>query len=93
MDGSLLRPYTVLFGERALNMEEAQESIVHADIFVVIGTSLAVMPAADLVRYVYKEVPKFVIDPEEIIICSAMGFEHIRATASEGMTTLIKRIQ
>ena len=92
-DGSQLRPYTVLFGERALRMEEAQEAALHADVFVVVGTSLAVMPAADLVRYVYKEVPKFVIDPKEVMACEAVGFEAIRATAGEGMAYLVERIK
>lgn len=91
-DESQLRPYTVLFGERALRMEEAQEAALHADVFVVVGTSLAVMPAADLVRYVYKEVPKFVIDPKEVMACEAMGFEAIRTTAGEGMAYLVERI-
>lgn len=91
-DGSQMRPFTVLFGEKALMMEEAQEAAMHADIFVLVGTSLAVYPACDLIRYVDKDSPRFVIDPNEIEACVGLGYEHIQATASEGMRLLLKRI-
>ena len=91
-DGSQMRPFTVLFGEQALMMEEAQQEVMHADIFVVVGTSLLVYPAANLIRYAYKDVPKFVIDPNEIEACEVLGYDHIRATASEGMRLLMERL-
>ncbi len=91
-DGSQMRPFTVLFGEKALMMEEAQEVVMHADIFVVVGTSLLVYPAANLIRYAYKDVPKFVIDPNEIEACEVLGYDHIRATGSEGMRLLMERL-
>ena len=92
-DGSQMRPFVVLFGELVPELKIAQEYISQADIFVVVGTSLAVYPAADLIRYAFKEVSRFVIDPNEIEACEALGFEHIQASASEGMRLLLERIE
>jgi NAD-dependent deacetylase len=50
-DGSQLRPFIVWFGEAVPKIEQAAEEAMKADIFVVIGTSLNVYPAAGLVRY------------------------------------------
>lgn len=92
-DGSQMRPFVVLFGEYVSGMEEAQDYVSNADIFVVIGTSLAVYPAANLIRYAYKGIPKFVIDPNEIEACDALGYDHILAPASEGMKLLLKKFE
>lgn len=62
-DGSLLRPHIVFFGEAVPLFERAAEIAVQADLMVVVGTSLAVYPAASLVRYVRPEIPLFVVDP------------------------------
>jgi len=91
-DGSQMRPYVILFGEKVPNMEIAQDYVSQADIFIVIGTSLVVYPAANLIRYAYKEVPRFVIDPNEIEACEALGFEHIQASAGEGMKIMYKQL-
>ena len=92
-DGSQMRPYVVLFGEKVPEMEVARDYVSQADIFVVIGTSLAVLPAAVLIDYVYNGTPKFVIDPNDIESCAALGFEHIQASASEGMKILLEKIK
>lgn len=62
-DGSLLRPHIVFFGESVPMFERAVEIAATADLMVVVGTSLAVYPAASLVRYVRPEIPLFVVDP------------------------------
>lgn len=62
--GSQLRPHIVWFGEPVPAMDEAIPLVEHADILVVVGTSLNVYPAAGLVHYVRKGTPVFVIDPE-----------------------------
>lgn len=62
-DGGQLRPHIVWFGEMVPMIEPAAELCLDADIFVVVGTSLQVYPAAGLVGYVREEVPKFVVDP------------------------------
>jgi NAD-dependent deacetylase len=61
-DGGQLRPHIVWFEELVPMIEVAVEVMVTADIFVVIGTSLLVYPAASLVNYAARQVPKFIID-------------------------------
>lgn len=72
-------------------------SVGSVDIFVVIGTSLTVTPAADLIRCPHYNVPKFIVDP-----CEPFdpyddnypeGNEHIRENATSGMETFIERLQ
>lgn len=62
--GSQLRPNIVWFGEAVPMMEQAVEETLAADIFLVVGTSLLVYPAAGLVDLVAEDVPVFVIDPK-----------------------------
>lgn len=88
-DGSQLRPYVVMFGEYIDNMN-ATDIVSMADIFVVIGTSLQVYPAADLIRYAHHEVPKFLIDPGEMDQCTKLGYTHFRTTATEEMRMLLE---
>jgi len=64
--GSPLRPHIVWFGEEVPMIEEAIKITQQADIFLVVGTSLNVYPAAGLLNYVNKEIPIFLIDPNEI---------------------------
>ena len=92
-DGSQMRPFVVLFGEKVEGLDKAKEYVTASDIFVVVGTSLSVYPAADLVRYAFRDVRRFVIDPNEIEMCDILGFEHIQASASEGMKLLLERIK
>ena len=92
-DGSQLRPYVVLFGEYVSGIDVAQDIISKADIVVVIGTSLSVAPASNLVKYAHKEVPKFVIDPNENPVCETLGYKHIKAGASEGMNIFLKELE
>lgn len=61
--GSQLRPHIVWFGEMVPMMEPAVEQAAQADIFMVVGTSLLVYPAAGLMNYTKPETPKFIIDP------------------------------
>jgi len=60
---SQLRPHIVWFGEMVPMMEVASKEAISADIFLVVGTSLAVYPAAGLIDYVDSEIPKFIVDP------------------------------
>lgn len=64
-DGSLLRPHVVFFGEGVPNMEEAAKIAMEADVFVIIGTSLNVYPAAGLASYVRSDVPIYIVDPAD----------------------------
>lgn len=65
-DGSFLRPFIVWFGEEVPLIDKAVEHVAKADIFVVIGTSMQVYPAAGLIHYVRKDVPIYLIDPSEV---------------------------
>ncbi len=89
-DGSLLRPYIVFFGEAVPMIELAAEESMEADIFVIIGTSLNVYPAAGLVRYVKPGTPIYLIDPKDVNTAGIRGVNHIQKGASEGMETLLK---
>ena len=63
-DGSLLRPYIVFFGEAVPMFDKAKELVQQADLLIVVGTSLAVYPAASLVGWVKNnDVPIYVVDP------------------------------
>lgn len=87
-DGSLLRPWIVWFGEAVPLLESAVLETLTADIFVVIGTSLNVYPAASLVQYVPEEAPIYLIDPKVVNVPIRRHVEFIQATASEGLARL-----
>ena len=92
-DGSQLRPYIVWFGEYVDNMDLAEHLVRQADIFVVVGTSLVVYPAAGLVNYARREIPKFLIDPNDLKGGLPAGFQHIKAKAVEGVDELMRRLE
>ena len=89
-DGSLLRPFIVFFGEAVPMIEPAIVETQQADIFVVIGTSLNVYPAAGLLHYVRPGVPIYLIDPNPISV--GQGVVQIQKGASAGMEELINLI-
>ncbi len=92
-DGSLLRPFIVFFGEQVPMLERAIELTEMADIFVVIGTSLQVYPAASLLHYVRPNVPVYVIDPHVPPISLPKNPLHIiEKSATEGTAELIKEV-
>ena len=91
-DGSLLRPFIVFFGEAVPMIEPAAEEAAKADIFVIIGTSLNVYPAAGLVRYTRPGIPIYLIDPDDAPAGSAGRVKHIKKGASEGMKDLMQEL-
>ncbi len=93
IDGSQLRPYIVWFGEYLNTMEIAIDIVKYADMFVVIGTSLVVYPAAGLVDYAHPEVPKFLIDPSSMEGKLPARFKHIQAKAVEGIDIFLKELE
>lgn len=90
-DGSQLRPFIVMFGEYPSNIGIAQSIIKEADIFVTIGTSLTVYPAAGLVKSAHNLIPRFIIDPEELKNAPT-GFKHIHEPATVGIETFIDNL-
>lgn len=92
-DGSLLRPFIVFFGESVPMIEPAATEVSTADIFVIIGTSLNVYPAAGLVRYVRSGTPIYIIDPEPVTADTNSRIVHIAKGASAGMQALTKSLR
>ena len=88
--GSQLRPHIVWFGEMVPEMDKANLLAYHSDIFVVIGTSLNVYPAAGVVNYVPAYVPTWLLDPGEIHLDFIREFTHIKKTAVQGVSDLRK---
>ncbi len=87
-DGSLLRPWIVWFGEAVPQLEAAAREVARADIFVIIGTSLNVYPAAGLVHYTRPGVPVYLIDPKEVRVPSSRDVRVIQDVASRGVARL-----
>jgi len=88
--GSQLRPHIVWFGESVPELENAVKIVARADIFVVIGTSLQVYPAAGLIDYAPSHALKFLIDPGEIMV--ATDIEIIQKGAGEGVQVLKEKL-
>ena len=89
-DGSQFRPFIVWFGESVPMIETAIEYAETADIFLIIGTSLNVYPAAGLLNYVPARTPVYLIDPKQVPIASGRKVHVIQKGASEGMEELKK---
>lgn len=88
-DGSQLRPYIVWFGEPVPTIGHAAEVTSRADVFIVIGTSLNVYPAAGLLHYVPAGAPVFLIDPQPVQVPSGCMVKHLMKGASEGLEELM----
>ncbi|MDE7473657.1 MAG: NAD-dependent deacylase [Muribaculaceae bacterium] len=86
IDGHRVRPHIVFFQEAVPNIEPAIELVEQADIFVVIGTSLNVYPAAGLLQYVRPGVPVYYIDPRPAPVPPRVHL--IRTGAGEGVGQL-----
>ena len=89
-DGSLLRPFIVFFGESVPMIEPAAVEAQSADIFVIIGTSLNVYPAAGLVQYTKPGIPIYLIDPNEVMRGGYRNITHIKEGASAGLRRLME---
>jgi len=88
--GSQLRPNIVWFGEAVPMMEVAADIASQADIFLVVGTSMVVYPAAGLIDYVPDHVKKYVVDPKKPEILHVPNLEFIMEKASVGMEQVRK---
>ncbi|MCC7399924.1 MAG: NAD-dependent deacylase [Chitinophagaceae bacterium] len=90
-DGAQYRPFIVWFEEPVPRIEEAIPVIQNADIFIVAGTSLLVYPAAGLVNYAGRYIPKFIVDKKIPYTNQIPNLTMIEKPASEGVQEL-KRI-
>ncbi len=90
--GSQLRPHIVWFGEMVPNMETAVAIVQTADIFITIGTSLNVYPAAGLMDAAPKDSRKFLIDPGTFNLGYIDNLSHIQEKAVKGMKIIEKQL-
>lgn len=92
-DGALLRPHIVFFGEAVPEFDRAARIAATADMMIVVGTSLAVYPAASLVHYVRPEIPIYLVDPGEPDVRMIRNpLTHLRERAAMGMPELAERL-
>lgn len=89
-DGSPLRPNVVWFGEPVPNIEPAAAMVSRTDLLTVIGTSLAVYPAAGLIDFAEPGTPKFVVDPSTPDLVKTDDWKHISRSAKDGVPELKK---
>ena len=90
--GHQLRPHIVWFGEAVPMMGKAAEIAEQADVFVVIGTSMAVYPAEGLISYVKQEVPKYYIDPKAFHVSGISNLKIISEKAGNGVPSLVNEL-
>lgn len=93
-DGSLLRPHVVFFGESVPMFEIAQKMVEQADVLLIVGTSLAVYPAALLVGYARPEASLYLVDPGEPSISRGLKDRviHIKENSALGLPRLVDEL-
>lgn len=90
--GSPLRPHVVWFGEDVPMIPTAAELCSQADIFILVGTSLAVYPAAGLINYVPTGVPKYIVDPHIPQVRGGNDVHKIEEKATTGVVKLVEQL-
>ena len=90
--GSQLRPHIVWFGEAVDMMEPASSIVKNADVLLVIGTSLAVYPAAGLINYVSAEASKYYIDPKAYQVPGISNLQVIKEKAGIGIPSIVNTL-
>lgn len=90
--GSQLRPHVVWFGEPVPNIMPAAEISAIADIYIIVGTSLNVYPAAGLINYAPDNIPRYLIDP----MASQLNFYYnltiFREKAAKAIPLLVDKL-
>lgn len=90
--GSQLRPHIVWFGEAVPEIEKAVPIVSNADVLIVIGTSLAVYPAAGLLHYSKYEADKWLVDPNDVPLPRIPHLKFINEKASVGVDYLVNEL-
>lgn len=90
--GSQLRPHIVWFGEMVPMIETASRLVSKSDIFIVIGTSMLVYPAAGLIQYISPDCPVYVVDPKLEKVQSPNPVRYYTENASTGVPKLVKKL-
>lgn len=91
-DGAQLRPHIVFFGEAVPEYERALQVVRDADLFLVIGTSLAVYPAAGLLYQIRPDVPVWLVDPRPARVTVPNPLTVIAKGAAEGVPPLVEEL-
>ncbi len=90
--GSQLRPHIVWFGEDVPLIHDAEMMVSSADIFIVIGTSLNVYPAAGLVHYAKPSIPKFICDPHALSLPGVSNLKVLSSKAGDAIPNLVDNL-
>jgi len=90
--GSQLRPHIVWFGESVPMMDNAMSLVSVADILIVVGTSLNVYPAAGLLSYADRNIPKYLVDPNPQNTGSISNLTIITEKAGDGVPRLVEEL-
>ncbi|HWZ35632.1 MAG TPA: Sir2 family NAD-dependent protein deacetylase, partial [Mucilaginibacter sp.] len=90
--GSQLRAHVVWFGEDVPMIIPAAKVCQQADIFILVGSSLAVYPAAGLISYVHYDVPKYIIDPNIPDVGRIKNVTRVEERAGTGVPQLVERL-
>lgn len=90
--GSQLRPHVVWFGEHVSLFEEATEIIMQSDILIIVGTSLTVYPAAELIHFSSPSTLIYLVDPVRIPIQHRHPIQQITQNATTGLPYLIRNL-
>jgi len=90
--GSQLRAHVVWFGEDVPMITTAAQICSEADLFILVGSSLAVYPAAGLINYVRPNVKKYIIDPKIPYLDSNSAFIKIEEKATVGVPVLVSEL-
>ncbi|MBS1645746.1 MAG: NAD-dependent deacylase [Bacteroidetes bacterium] len=91
--GSQLRPHIVWFGESVPLMEQAIDMVSEATLLIIVGTSLVVYPAANLIHYTTPSCKKYLIDPASFDASTLHGITHIKKKASDGLLEMEKMME
>ncbi|HTB26731.1 MAG TPA: Sir2 family NAD-dependent protein deacetylase, partial [Puia sp.] len=91
-DGGQLRPHIVWFEEPVPLIVNASRFVQGADIFVIIGTSLAVYPAAGLINFAHTQIPKFILDKNIPYTRGIQNLYNIEKPATEGIRSLKEQL-
>lgn len=91
-DGSQLRPHIVWFEEPVPMIDTAISIVKEADIFVIVGTSLVVYPAAGLLHYAGSHIPKYIIDKKVPLTAAVPNLTIIEKPATEGVNDLLEML-
>lgn len=90
-EGYQLRPHVVWFGEAVPMLDKAAELCQNADVFIVVGTSLNVYPAAGLTHYVPNDARCFLVDPSDVAV--AKNYTVIKKNATKGLPLVAQEIK